>query len=210
MPPSTAWHAAVRRPSIADAHPRADEGESAMFRPLLSGLLVLGLLPAVAMAADNGFWQTSAIAGAGKIHPLPQAAYQPDRNATYKAVFLLDAAAKKPDEVNPGLDRVARAVNLYAQAGVPLNHLKFVAIAAQGATPLALDNAHYKAKFGIDNPNLPLIERLRKDGVDVAVCGQAWAGFHFDYAWKDSRVTLALSGITTAIDLQQQGYALMP
>ena len=63
----------------------------------------------------------------------------------------------------------------------------------------------------VTNPaNLPLIERLRKDGVDVAVCGQAWAGFHFDYAWKDSRVTLALSGITTAIDLQQQGYALMP
>lgn len=181
-----------------------------MFRLLLSGLLVLGLLPVAATAGDNGFWQTPAITGAGKIHPLPHAAYQPDRNATYKAVFVLAEGAAKPDELNPGLARVARAVNLYAQSGVPLDHLKFVAVALGAATPLALDNVQYRKKFGVDNPNLPVIEQLRKAGVDVAVCGQAWAGFHFDYAWKDSRVTLALSGITTAIDLQQQGYALMP
>lgn len=181
-----------------------------MFRPLLSGLFVLGLLPAAALAGESGFWQAPAIQGAGKIHPLPQAAYQPDRNATYKAVFVLAEGAAKPDEVNPGLARVARAVNLYVQSGVPLDHLKFVAVALGPATPLALDDAHYRKKFGVDNPNLPVIAQLRKAGVDVAVCGQAWAGFHFDYAWKDGSVTLALSGLTTAIDLQQQGYALMP
>lgn len=181
-----------------------------MFRPLLAGLLVLSLLPAAAMADDNGFWQTPTIVGAGKIHALPQAAYQPDRNATYKVVFSLTKGADKPDQVNPGLDHVARAVNLYVQAGVPLNHLKFVVIAVGGATPLALDDAAYKEKFGVANPNLPLIEQLRKHGVDVAVCGQAMAEHKFDYGWKDSHVTLALSGLTTVINLQQQGYALVP
>jgi len=181
-----------------------------MLRPLLSSLLVLSLLPTAAMAGDNGFWQTPTIAGAGKIHPLPQAAYQPDRNATYKVVFSLTKGADKPDQVNPGLDHVARAVNLYVQAGVPLNHLKFVAIAAGGATPIALSDAAYKQKFGVANPNLPLIEQLRKDGIDVAVCGQAMAEHHFDYGWKDSHVTLALSALTTITELQQQGYALMP
>lgn len=55
-----------------------------MTRLLQSALLALSLLPAVALAGD-GFWQTPTIAGAGKIHPMPQAAYQPDRQATYKA-----------------------------------------------------------------------------------------------------------------------------
>ena len=180
-----------------------------MFRPLLASLFVLSLLPATAMAGDHGFWQTPTIAGAGKIHPLPQAAYQPDRNATYKEVFLLTQGAGKPGEINPGLDHVARAVNLYVESGVPLSHLKFVAIAVGGATALALDNAHYKKQFGVDNPNLPVIAQLRKDGIDVAVCGQAMAEHKFDYAWKDSSVTLALSGLTTVINLQQQGYSLM-
>ena len=182
-----------------------------MFRPLLSSLLVLSLLPATVLAADQaGFWQTPTIAGAGKIHPLPQAAYQPDRNATYKVVFMLTKGAEKPGEVNPGLEHVARTVNLYVWAGVPLNHLKFVAIAAGGATPIALSDAAYQQKFGTANPNLPVIEQLRKDGIDVAVCGQAMAEHHFDYAWKDSHVTLALSALTTVTELQNKGYALMP
>lgn len=181
-----------------------------MFRPLLAGLFVLSLLPAAAMADDNGFWQTPTIAGAGKIHALPQAAYQPDRNATYKVVFSLTKASDKPDQVNPALDRVARTVNLYVQAGVPLDHLKFVAIAYGAATPLALDDAAYKQQFGVANPNLPVIEQLRKHGIDVAVCGQAMAEHKFDYAWKDSHVTLALSALTTITTLEQQGYSLMP
>lgn len=181
-----------------------------MLRPLLAGLLVLSLLPAAAMAEDNGFWQTPTIVGAGKIHALPQAAYQPDRNAIYKVVFSLTEAADKPDQVNPALDRVARAVNLYVQAGVPLDHLKFVAIAYGPATPLALDAAAYKKQFGVPNPNLPVIEQLRAHGIDVAVCGQAMAEHKFDYAWKDSHVTLALSGLTTITMLERQGYALMP
>jgi intracellular sulfur oxidation DsrE/DsrF family protein len=180
-----------------------------MTRPLLSALLALSLLPAVAMAGD-GFWQTPTIAGAGKIHPLPQAAYQPDRQATYKVVFSLSKAGDKPSEVSPSLDHVARAVNLYVSAGVPLSQLKFVAIAAGPATPIVLNDTQYRKKYGVANPNLALIAQLRKAGVDVAVCAQAVAEHDFHDDWVDSHVTVALSGLTTVINLQQQGYALMP
>ncbi|MEP6899171.1 MAG: DsrE family protein [Rhodanobacter sp.] len=180
-----------------------------MFRSLLPVLLALLLIPAAAAAADD-FWQTPTIHAAGKIHPLPQAAYQPDRNATYKLVFSLTRASDKPDEVNPSLDHVARAVNLYVNAGVPLSHLKFVAVAAGPATALALNDEQYRKLYKVANPNLPVIEQLRKVGVDVAVCGQAMAEHHFEYSWKDSRVTLALSALTTMANLQQQGYSLMP
>lgn len=180
-----------------------------MFRPIVTMLLALTLLPAAAFAGDN-FWQTPTIHGAGKIHALPQAAYQPDRNATYKVVFSLGKAGDKPGEVSPSLDHVARAVNLYVSAGVPLDHLKFVAIASGGATPIVLNDEQYRKAYGVANPNLPLIEQLRKAGVDIAVCGQAVAEHKFQYDWVDSHVTLALSALTTVTELQQQGYALMP
>jgi intracellular sulfur oxidation DsrE/DsrF family protein len=183
--------------------------EVTMSRPFVSILLALSLLPAAAFASD-GFWQTPTIAGAGKIHALPQAAYQPDRNATYKVVFSLSKAGDKPDEVSPSLDHVARAVNLYVSAGVPLDHLKFVAIASGASTPIVLNDAQYQKLYGVANPNLPLIEQLRKAGVDIAVCGQAVAEHKFQYDWVDSHVTLALSALTTVTVLEQQGYALMP
>lgn len=181
-----------------------------MLRTLLISAVVLCLVPAATFAADTSFWQTPTIVGAGKIHPLPQAAYQPDPTATYKVVFSLTRAAEKPDEVNPGIEHVARAVNLYHAAGVPLDHLKFVAIAAGAATAIALDDAAYRQQFGVPNPNLPAIAQLRKAGVDVAVCGQAMAEHHYDYAWKDARVTLALSALTTVTELENKGYALLP
>lgn len=162
-------------------------------------------------AAADSFWQTPAIQGAGQIHPLPQSTtYQPDRKTTYKVVFGLTKAADKPDQINPALERVARTVNLYVSVGVPLNHLKFTAVAYGPATPIALDNAHYRKQYGVANPNLPVIEKLRKAGVDIAVCGQAVAEHHYQYDWIDSHVTLVLSALTTIIDLQQKGYALVP
>lgn len=169
-----------------------------------------GAIAAPEFTQDSGFWTTPTIQGYGKIHMLPKAAYQPDQNATYKVVFALTKAAKTPADVNPSLDHVARAVNLYIAAGVAPSHLKFVAIAYGDATPLALDDAHYQAKFGTANPNLKLINLLRADGVDVAVCGQAVAEHQFDYSWVDKSVTIALSGLTTVTVLEQEGYSLMP
>lgn len=172
---------------------------------------VLGLAFATtALADDNNFWQNPVVHSAGHMHPLPKAAYQPDAKASYKVVFSVTKGADKPDQISPGLDRVARTVNLYASAGVPLSHLHFVAIVSGTATPLVLDDEHYRQKFGVANPNLLVVDELKKAGVDVAVCGQAVAENKIEYEWLDSRVTLALSAITTITTLQQQGYALMP
>ena len=178
------------------------------------GVMTLFLSAYCASAQDEesapGFWTTPTIAGFGKMHELPMAAYKPDARKSYKIVFALTKGSKSPGEVNPALDHVARTVNLYVASGVALSHLKFVAVAYGEATSLALDDAHYRAKFGVANPNLPLILLLKKDGVDIAVCGQAVGEHHFDYTWVDKSVTTALSGLTTVTTLEQDGYALMP
>lgn len=174
--------------------------------------VVAGAIAAIPAGAveEQGLTSAPAVEGYGKMHPLPKGAYQPDPQATYKVVFAMTAASKAPEEVNPAIERVARAVNLYVGAGVPLSHLKFVAVAYGAATSIALDDAHYKAAYGIANPNLPVIARLRKAGVDVAVCGQAVLEHHYQYEWIDSSVTVALAALTTITSLESQGYALMP
>jgi intracellular sulfur oxidation DsrE/DsrF family protein len=178
---------------------------------LATALAALALAPVHAALADPvGFWTTPKIQGYGNIHYLPDGAFKPQPGHTYKVVFAMTAAAEQADKVNPSLDHVARTVNLYVAAGVPLKKLKFVAVAYGAATPLALDDAHYRATHGVPNPNLPLIAQLKKAGVTIAVCGQAVAEHHFQYDWIDARVTLALSGLTTVTTLEQQGYVLMP
>ena len=164
-----------------------------------------------AMAAEMSF-KTPVINGVGQIRsqPAQDLTYQPDVDKDYKAVFNLTRAAGEPDQVSQGLQHVARAVNLYAEANVPLERLDFVVVISGKATPVVLDNEHYRAKFGVDNPNLPVIEQLSKVGVDVVVCSQALAMLGYPDSGVDKHVRLALSALTAVIELQQEGYALVP
>lgn len=174
--------------------------------------LALGLAgTALAGSASDAGWHAGVVASAGKIHPVPpNAVFMPDRAATYKVVFALTHPGDDPAKVSPALERVARTVNLYASAGVPLGHLKFVAIAYGPATAMVLDDAHYQQLYHVNNPNLPVIRELRKDGIEVVVCGQAVMEHHYRFEWVDPAVPVALSALTTITELQQKGYALMP
>ena len=177
---------------------------------LIFGLLAAAILvPSVAVAADSGFWQYPAIKSEGSVHPLPDAAFQPDSTVTYKAIFSLTKGDSDPKKVNDGLVHVARAVNVFASARIPLDHLKFVVIIHGGAVPAVLDNEHYRKEFKVDNPNLKLIGELKAAGVQIAVCGQAIAGYKYEYSWVNPDVKVALSALSTIIILQQQGYSLV-
>lgn len=179
----------------------------------LSGMLAFLLLASAAATAQQATTPNPtnpAISSAGAIHPLPHAAYQPDKRATYKVVFSMTSESSKPGVINPALEHVARAVNLYAASGVPLTHLKFVAVAHGKATSIALDDEHYRKKFGMNNPNRAAIRELRAAGVDIAVCGQALAEQGYEAGWIARDVTLALSALTTITTLEHQGYAFVP
>lgn len=177
--------------------------------------LIFGLLAALilstsrAEAADSGFWQYPAIKSEGSVHPLPDAAFQPDGHVTYKALFSVTKGDKDPTKVNDALAHVARAVNVFVSAHIPLDHLKFAVIIHGGAVPAVLDNEHYRKEFKVDNPNLKLIGELKAAGVQIAVCGQAIAGYKYEYRWITPDVKVALSALSTIIILQQQGYALV-
>lgn len=164
-------------------------------------ILVSG--PSLASAGNDG---NRAIKGYGDFVPLPHAAVQPDRNTQYKAVFDI-TSGKTSKGVNAPLYHVARAVNVFASAGVPLKNLHFVAVIHSAATPIVLDNARYRKRYGKDNPNLKLIAELRAAGVKIEVCGQALADLHIDHAWVAKDVTITLSALSDNIIYGNKGYA---
>ena len=151
---------------------------STLFKTTLLGALML-LCGAAAAAPAAGFWEHPAIQGYGPVHVWPEAVDRPNARTTYKALFDVTQAGTSLDKLNPGLDHIARAVNVFAAAGVRLSHLKFVVIIHGPATPVALDDKTFEAKFGHPNPNLAVIEALKKAGVDIMVCGNALADMEY-------------------------------
>ena len=172
----------------------------------------LGILLASAAAgtgAAETVWVNPAVPGFGAAAALPDASLQPDKSADYKVVFNITGAGPN-DKINPSLDRVARTVNIFVSAGVPLSHLHFIAVIHGPATPVILDNDHYKEKFSVDNPNIKLISELKTAGTQVVVCGQALAYNKFPHEWVNHDVEITLSAISDVIILQQKGYVLFP
>jgi hypothetical protein len=135
-----------------------DMRQKSFFGLFSAYLFGVALLSGTALtAAAEPEWTNPVIKGYGKVVSLPNAAMQPDKNAEYKIVFNLTPGGD-PDKVNASLDRVARAVNIFASAGVPPSRLNMVVVIHGPATPIVLDNAHYQEKFKLDNPNIGLID----------------------------------------------------
>ncbi|MDE3055031.1 MAG: DsrE family protein [Gemmatimonadota bacterium] len=179
-----------------------------------SRLLALALA-AVAVASSTAraqqgadFWTKPAIKDYGPVHVWPQAVLRPDAKTTYKAVFDVTKAGPE-DKVNPSLDHIARTVNVFAAAGVPLTHLKFVVIIHGPATPAALSDQEFQAKFNRANPDAAVLAQLAKAGVQVLVCGNALGDFKYDPSMVNPGIKVALSAMSTLVILQDQGYAVM-
>jgi intracellular sulfur oxidation DsrE/DsrF family protein len=167
-------------------------------------------LSASAFAAQPaGFWTYPAIAGYGPVHVWPGTVLHPNAKHTYKALFDLTQGKADADKVNPGLDHVARTVNTFAAAGVPLSHMKFAVIIHGPATQIVLNEKNYMAKFGHANPNLAVIADLKKAGVNVMVCGNALGDMEIAPSEVNPDIKVALSALSTLVILQDRGYALM-
>lgn len=138
----------------------------------------------------------------------PNAADQPRAGA--KVVFDVTVDAK-PSEVNKGLDRVARLLNLYGVSGLQPKDVSVTVVLHGEATKAALNDTGYKTRFATEsNPNLPLIRELQKAGVEVLVCGQALNSKNFPDEEVAKEVQIAAAAMTVVINRQLDGYAYVP
>lgn len=168
---------------------------------LASGVVITGLTSFAAEPESTN----PQIANYGAVVPVPAAAEQPRRGI--KIVFDIVAEAK-PEEVNKGLESVARYLNLNAQAGHSAGDVRLALVLHGTATKAALgDNAYAKHAKAESNPNLPLIHELKRQGVEVFVCGQSLARNKYAAADVAGDVTIAVSAMTVNANKQQDGYS---
>ncbi|URD61104.1 DsrE family protein [Sphingomonas sp. KRR8] len=170
-------------------------------------VLLTAALPLKAEAA--GSKPTPAVPDFGAITPLPQAAMQPDPALIYRVAFNVSNAAKSPDDLNPGLLRAARFMNLMRSAGVARSRTKIMVIVSGTATPLVLREAAFRQKSGVANPNQKLIEELVAAGAEIHVCGQALAALKLHHEDVLPMVAVDLSAMVTVTTLQLKGWAVV-
>ena len=178
-----------------------------MTRAFLATVLCL-TAPAVAQqpAADKLVYPV--IPKVGGVAPLPDAAEQPRKGA--KVVFEITADAR-PADLNKGVERVARLLNLYGSAGLKASDVKIAMVMHGEATKSALSDAAYKERFGVErNPNLAVIAELRKAGVEVLVCGQALAYKGSKHDEVSEGIKVASAALAVVINKQADGYSYVP
>jgi intracellular sulfur oxidation DsrE/DsrF family protein len=171
-------------------------------------------LSAVAMAAPAGpaKWpapKAAAVPQADGYVTIPGAAVPILKTRVYRAVFDATQPAGKPTDLVPALNMVGSELNALVASGVPLANAKFVVVFHGAAMNGILDEAHYKAKFGVSNPNLAVIEALEKAGTSLFVCGQNLAFEHINPMTLTPQVKVATDALIVLMTYQDEGYALL-
>lgn len=178
--------------------------------PAISGAHPSSSPPITVAGVDMGSAKESfpRIEGAGGVFAVP--AEMPERNTVHRLVIDATGDERTPAGLNRRLDAAARAVNLYALAGVPPENVKIAVVVHGKATVAVLSDEAFNEKFGMANPDADLLAKLRRAGVEVHVCGQAL--MHQGYSPEEvhADVRVSLSAMTKLASLQAAGYSLIP
>jgi intracellular sulfur oxidation DsrE/DsrF family protein len=173
-----------------------------MRKLLACTILLAGLfgLSGMAMAQDLP------IPGVEPAKDQPGAHEYPDPKLTYKIVFDLAGGPDTPDKVNPELRGVAEFINTLAKYNVPASHRIIAVVFHQKSTPAILLNDEYRKRYNTDNPNIALVQAMKKAGVDFRVCGQAVLGMKIDPKTIQPEIQLDLWAGMTIPNLMMRGY----
>jgi intracellular sulfur oxidation DsrE/DsrF family protein len=170
-------------------------------------LFIFFICSASGIFAQAMDWEYPVVKGYGRIHRLTDAAVQPDKSLEYKVLFGIIHPSEKPDQPSIGLDHVARFINLLSTANMNAANYKLAVIVGGPAVTLVMDNENYKAKFGVDNPNIALMKTLKENGVELYVCGQSLGDFEVKQETVDKNFTTALSFMVVTTTYQLKGYS---
>jgi len=141
---------------------------------------------------------------------IPNAALRPDPKMTYRMVFDARKGGARPSDLVPAINLAASELNTFVAAKVPKAHYRIAMVFhGSAADDGLLDNAHYKAKYGVDNPNLKPLAQMRAAGVEIYVCGEQLIGDGLDFKWLTPDVTVANDGLLALTVFENKGYAIL-
>src|SRR6056297_3564211 len=144
----------------------------------------------------------------GGIFEIPNSV-KPEGDTDYKIVVDLKTLQRDKSSFNPGLNNVARMINLHALGGVKPENLKVSVAIHGGATDVTLTNEAYKKRYEMDNPNIPLLTELKNAGVELYVCGQSLIAREYAFSDIHDHITFGLSMLTVVTTHVQDGYTLL-
>jgi intracellular sulfur oxidation DsrE/DsrF family protein len=179
-----------------------------MVRPWMNSAVLAAVL--LCVSSGSYAWEYPIIKGYGPMNPLPNAAFQPDKSIKYRVLFEITRPSETMDKVNPGLDRVARFLNVMAASGIMPKDMELAAVIHGPAAPSVLKNEIFKNRFKTDNPNEELIKNLKEAGVKLYVCGQSLADKDFKAEWVNEQIAIAVSALVVVPTYQLKGYAYQP
>ena len=122
---------------------------------------------------------------------------------SYKILFTLNNLDNASDGIQPGLDKIARAMNLYGQALVDLDDLSIVVLVSGPAVEM------FNTHNDLYEKNQPVLIELVNAGVSFLVCSQALAGKGITKKALPAFVDVVLSAMTTSVELQTLGCAIL-
>lgn len=153
--------------------------------------------------------QAPAVPQADPYVPIPGSALSPSSLSTYRSIFDATRMSSDPIRLVPAVNAVGALMNDVRVGGTPNKNVHFVIVFHGPATDGILLNEHYRAKYGVDNPNLPVLSSLRKMDVELYVCGQHLAASSIDPKTLSKDVRVASDAYLVLINYQNRGYASM-
>lgn len=142
---------------------------------------------------------------------VPGAAKLASSKRIYRVVFDARRGAATPGDLVPAVNMAGSEINTLAAHRVPRRGAQFaIVFHTASANDALLADAHYRAKFGIANPNLAPLAALRAAGVELYVCGQQLLADGIPLAAVSPDITVVEDGLVTIIELQNDGYAYLP
>jgi intracellular sulfur oxidation DsrE/DsrF family protein len=162
-----------------------------------------------ASATDYPAPQSPAVAAGTGYVEIPGAGVAIDPTHSYKVIVDGLNAAASPKELLPALGRASLIVNALTVGHVPGPNRKVTLIFHGPSVDGLLRNDAYRAKFGVDNPNLKVIEQLAAAGVELFVCGQHMANHKLGMEMLAPGIKLTTAASIVLITYQNNGYAVL-
>lgn len=143
------------------------------------------------------------------VFPVNHVTESPDPDLNYKLLFELtllnkDSAAR---EINHGITEICRILNLHVASGIAVKKINPVIVVHGKALYSLFTNKKYRKKYGIDNPNISVIEELvLKTGARFIACGQAMSFLDISEQDLIPQVRVSLTAQTALSSYRLKGY----
>lgn len=174
-------------------------------------VVVAGALFTLLVAPAGAQQQSGPVIMRGGTHsPVPNPTFVIPTDQTYKVSWDINVGSTKPGDVNPAFEVPARFLNQSAVVGVPRANVQVAIVVHGTAGEELLSNEEYRARKGVDNPNIALLEELSKAGVRIILCGQTVASRKMPREKILPFVQVAPSAAWAHAVLQQQGFKTNP